>query len=235
MKEFFARPGFLGTYGTVGADLTFLSATAFTILFLVAWYAARKHQGNRHHVTILWAVTTMIVYFSSYYVTRGLGVLAIDGKEGFGGPDWFYVYIFSPVLTIHILLVSVGLMAAVYMIILGFRATLKESGHRFLKTSDLKVKNKNFYIALTAILAAMCLFAFLRCETLRCASVYGAGLALVIVAFSFEKLMEKVSPQAGHRHKVVGKFTMVVFVGILVTSAFTYVSLYVLYEPLLLL
>jgi uncharacterized membrane protein YozB (DUF420 family) len=231
VKTFLEKPGFLGTHGTMGADLTFILAIVFTLLFVVAWFAARKRQGNRHHVIILWARLAMFIYFSFYYLTRGLGVLAIQGRQGFGGPDWFYAYIFTPILTTHILLVSVGLVMAVYMIALGFRVSFKESGRRLLKAGELRAKDRNFYIVLSLILAALCLLAVIRCETLQCTSVYGAGLAVVIVAFSLEKLAEKLFPKAGTRHRTFGKFTMVVFLAILFTSALTYLSLYVLYQP----
>jgi uncharacterized membrane protein YozB (DUF420 family) len=231
VKGLLAKPGFLGTYGTLGADLTLVLAIVFTLLFLIAWFAARKHRGNRHHVTILWAILAMFIYFSFYYLTRGLGVLAVQGREGFGGPDWFYIYIFTPTLTTHILLVSVGLVMAVYMIVLGFRASCKESGRRLLKAGELRAKDRNFYTVLSVVLAALCLLAVIRCETLQCASVYGAGLAVVIVVFSLEKLAERLFPKAERRHRTFGKFTMVVFLAILFTSALTYLFLYVVYQP----
>lgn len=231
MKEFLARPGFIGAYATIGADLTLILAVAFTALFLLAWRMAREHRGNTHHSTILWAMAIMLIYFLSYYLIRGLGVLAIQDKEGFGGPDWFYIYIFTPTLTTHILLVGIGLVMAVYMIVLGFRASFKERGRRLLKGNELRVNDRNFYIALSVTLAALCLLAVIRCETRQCASVYGAGLAVVIVAFSMEKLAEKLFPKAGQRHKIFGKFTMAIFVAILFTSVLTYFFLYVLYQP----
>jgi uncharacterized membrane protein YozB (DUF420 family) len=231
MKEFLAKPGFLGTYGTVGADVTFLLAIVFTTLFLTAWHVARKHQGNRHHIIILWGALAMLVYFSSYYLTRGLGVLAIEGREGFGGPDWFYNYVFSPVLTAHILLVSLCLVMAVYMIILGFRASSKESGRRLLKGSELKVNKRNFYTALSVILVVLGLFALIRCGTLRCVSVYGAGLIIVSLTFLLERIIEKVCPKAADRHRLVGRYTMVMFLMAMITSVLIYLSLYTIYQP----
>ena len=231
MKGFLAKPGFLGTYGTLGSDLTLVLAIVFTLLFLIAWFAARKRQGNRHHVTILWATLAMFIYFSFYYLTRGLGVVALQGREGFGGPDWFYIYIFTPTLTTHILLVSVGLVMAVYMIILGFSASFKDSGVRLLKDRELKANSRNFYLALSATLVVLGLLGLIRCDTLRCASVYGVGLAVVMVAFSLEKLAERFLPKAGQRHRTFGKFTIIIFLAILFTSALTYLFLYVLYQP----
>ena len=133
MREFFSRPGFLPTYGTIGADLSFIMALLFTILFLIGWRMAHRKKGNQHHVLVLWAMVSMLVYFTLYYLLRGLGSLATEGKEGFGGPEWIDKFIFSPMLTIHILVVSIGLVLAVYMITLGFRVTVRKAGQRVLQ------------------------------------------------------------------------------------------------------
>ena len=37
MQEFLKRPGFMVPSGTMGADLSYLLAVVFTVLFLVAW------------------------------------------------------------------------------------------------------------------------------------------------------------------------------------------------------
>jgi len=229
VKELLARPGFLGTYGTIGADLSYILAILFIVLFLIGWYMGRRHQGNRHHFLVLWAMLAMLAYFSSYYLTRRLGVLAIEGKEGFGGSDWLYTYIFSPVLTTHILLVSIGLVMAVYMIILGFRASFKESRKRILKGVELKVKRRNFYITLLAILIVLGLFALIRCRTFRCAAVYVAGLLLVTLVFFLEKVIERLLPNGAERHRFLGRFTMVIYLIVLFTSTITYLFLYILY------
>ncbi len=151
MKKLLANPGFLGTYGTIGADLSYLLAILFTVIFLVGWYMAAKHKGNIHHGLTLWGMVGMLAYFTSYYLFRRLGVLALEGKSGFGGPDWIYDNIFTPTLTVHILFVSVGIVIAIYMITLGLRVALKENGRMFLKEEVLKVKMKNFYITLSII------------------------------------------------------------------------------------
>lgn len=231
MKEFLSEPGFLATYGTIGADLSYILAILFTILFLAGWYMGRRHQGGRHHSLVLGAMLAMLAYFSAYYLTRRLGVLAIEGKEGFGGPGWLYTYIFGPVLTVHILLVSIGLVMAVYMIILGFRASFKEKGRRLLRGVDLKVKKKNFFLTLSITVAVLGVLALIRCRTYRCASVYGAGLLLVALVFFLEKIIERLIPEGAKRHRLLGRFTMVIFLIVLLTSTLTYLFLYILYPP----
>ncbi len=231
MKELLAKPGFLGTHGTIGADVSYLSAVLFTALFLLGWHQAKKHKGSVHHGLTLWGMVTMLAYFTSYYLFRRLGVLALEGKSGFGGPDWVYNKIFTPTLTIHISLVTFGIVIAIYLIVLGFRASVKENGRRFLKEEDLHVKNKNFYITLLSILALFGLLSFIRCSSFRCYMVYLAGFLIVILVFAFEKIMEKVLTNGAKRHRLLGKLTMIVYLLLLNTSTITYLLLYIIYTP----
>ena len=45
MKELLAKPGFLAPYGTFGADLSYLLAVVFTVMFLFAWALAKKDSA----------------------------------------------------------------------------------------------------------------------------------------------------------------------------------------------
>src|SRR3989337_1756287 len=144
MLEFLKRPGFLGTHGTMGADLSFIMALVFTLLFIIGWRMGKKKEGNNHHTLVLWAMISMMLYFTVYYLARGLGALSTEGKEGFGGPEWVYTYIFSPLLTIHILVVSTGLILAIYMIVLGFRVTIRKAGQRVLEAGKLGMSRSAF-------------------------------------------------------------------------------------------
>ena len=231
MKEFLAKQGFLGTHGTMGADLSYLSAVLFTALFLLGWYQGKKHKGNVHHGLTLWGMITMLAYFTSYYLFRQLGVFALEGRSGFGGPDWVYNNIFTPTITIHILLVTFGIVIAIYLIVLGFRASVKENGKRFLKEEALHVKTKNFCITLLSILALLGLLAFIRCSSFRCYIVYLVGFLIVILVFAFEKIMEKVLTNGAKRHRLLGKLTMIMYLLLLITSTITYLLLYIIYTP----
>ena len=128
MFEFLRQPGFFGTHATMGADLSQLMATLFTGLFIIGWLQAKQHRGHYHHWLMLGGMVTMVGFFTAYYLFRQLGVLAFEGKEGFGGSQALYDYVFIPVLTIHIILVIIGLVMAVYMIVLGFRSQQFLSG-----------------------------------------------------------------------------------------------------------
>lgn len=233
MKEFLAQGGFLARYSTLGADLSFLLAILFTILFLKAWSWAKKHKGNSHHWLILTAMVTMISYFVFYYLTRRLGVLAIEGREGFGGPDWVYDYIFTPIVTIHILVVSIGLVMALYMITLGFRVSFFDDGRRFLRAGELRIGRKQFIILSLGGMAILFLIALFRCNTIRCASIYISFYITLLVVLGIEKIVERFLPDGSRRHRLIGKFTMSLYLIALITTTSTYLLLYTIYPPVI--
>ena len=95
---------------------------------------------------------SMVIYFCGYYYARQLGVLALEGKEGFGGPKEIYDNVFIPILTTHLVLVTLGLIMAFYMVIEGFRASEKSDGEFVLRVGELKVKPRSFKILIYCIL-----------------------------------------------------------------------------------
>ena len=98
MGEWLREPGFVGTHATMGADLSQLMATVFTLLFIVGWVQAKGGKGTGHHWMMLGGMVAMLAFFTSYYLFRQLGVLAFEGKEGFGGPQELYDNVFVPTL-----------------------------------------------------------------------------------------------------------------------------------------
>ena len=130
MAEWLREPGFAGTHATMGADLSQLMATFFTALFIVGWFQAKGGKGTGHHWLMLGGMVAMLAFFTSYYLFRQLGVLAFEGKEGFGGSQELYNNVFIPLLTFHIILVVIGLVMAIYMMVLGFRSQTFIDGQR---------------------------------------------------------------------------------------------------------
>ena len=96
MQEFLKKPGFMVQSGTMGADLSYLLAVVFTVLFLVAWWMAKTGRSTRHHNLALISIVFLVTYFVAYYYARNLGALAAEGKEGFGGPPKFMTTYFAP-------------------------------------------------------------------------------------------------------------------------------------------
>ncbi len=231
MVEFFAKPGFLPAHGTFGADLSFVMALIFTVLFIIGWRMGKKGQSNQHHVLVLWAMVSMLAYFTVYYLARGLGALATEGKEGFGGPEWIYNYVFSPLLTIHILVVSVGLILALYMIVLGFRVTIRKVGRRVLQPGMLQMSQSAFRKITVGAFAFFALLAILRWGSLGRFMVYLIGFLLIMLVLLVEKGIERLIPDGEQRHRKVGTFTMVLYVIALVTSSVTYIMLYIIWPP----
>lgn len=226
-------PGFLGTHATIGADLSQLMATLFTGLFIVGWLQARKRQADAHHWLMLGGMIAMLAFFVAYYLFRQLGVLAVEGKEGFGGSQALYDYVFIPVLTLHIILVIIGLVMAIYMIVLGFRSQQMIAGVRALNDSLLQTSWKkigSIFGVITAVVIGLFLARIASAGfSVRKMEVYLGLLLLVAIVFAVEMTIQRIWPNGARRHRALGKFTMIIYCILFVTGTFTYTMLYILY------
>ncbi|MCS6298269.1 MAG: DUF420 domain-containing protein [Nitrospira sp.] len=233
MFEFLRQPGFFGTHATMGADLSQLMATLFTGLFIIGWLQAKQHRGHPHHWLMLGGMITMVGFFTAYYLFRQLGVLAFEGKEGFGGSQALYDYVFIPVLTVHIILVIIGLVMAVYMIVLGFRSQQFIGGTRVLSASLLQTSWKKIGMIFAALLTVVIVLFGTRVMSagfsLRKLEVYLGFLSLVAIVFAVEMGIQRIWPDGGQRHRALGRFTMIVYCILFLTGTFTYAMLYILY------
>lgn len=233
MTEFLKQPGFWGTHATMGADLSQTMAALFTGLFLVGWVQARRSQGSAHHWLMLCGMVAMLAFFTSYYLFRQLGVLAVEGKEGFGGSQDLYDHVFIPVLIFHIILVIIGLVMAVYMIVLGFRTQVMEAGRRMLREGRLQTSGTTIMKIFGGITAVILLLFLSRVVSAGFSSrkllVYVGLLALVAVVFAIEFAIQRIWPDGARRHRALGRFTMVVYGILFLTGSFTYTMLYILY------
>ena len=233
METLLAEPGFLAPSGTIGADVSYILAVIFTVLFLIAWGMAKKAQGTRHHKLILVSMVSMIVYFVGYYYARSLGVLSFEGREGFGGPDDVYKNVFIPVLSTHLILVVLGLIFAFYMLSQGFRASKKVEGEYLLKEGELKISSRKFKIVMLTIFGCWSVVQVMLLVTrenpMGASIAYALIFVTVALVASLEKLIEKLLPDGAKRHRVLGRMTMVIFALILITSTATYIMLYFVY------
>jgi uncharacterized membrane protein YozB (DUF420 family) len=232
MQEFLKKPGFMVQSGTMGADLSYLLAVVFTVLFLAAWWMAKKGQSTRHHKLALISMISMVIYFVAYYYARNLGALAAEGKEGFGGPPEIYDNIFSPILFTHISLVVLGLILGPYLIVEGYRACDKVGGEYVLKSGELKADPKKFrriWLWILALWVLMEIFCLVRGKPWQAQLAYFLIFATIALVVGLEKLIEKWLPDGAQRHRVLGRVTMVMFALILITSTATYLMLYVIY------
>jgi uncharacterized membrane protein YozB (DUF420 family) len=226
-------PGFLGTHATIGADLSQLMATLFTGLFVLGWIQAKKRQADAHHWLMFGGMIAMLSFFIAYYLFRQLGVLAVEGKEGFGGSQALYDYVFIPVLTLHIILVIIGLVMAIYMIVLGFRSQQFVRGVRSLRESTLQTSWKKVLAIFGVITVVVLGLFFSRVATagfsLRKMEVYVGLLILVAAVFAIEMAIQRIWPDGARRHRALGRFTMIIYCILFVTGTFTYTMLYILY------
>ncbi len=233
MLEWLKQPGFLGTHATIGADLSQLMATLFTVLFIIGWFQAMRAKGNPHHWLMLGGMVAMLAFFTSYYLFRQLGVLAFEGKEGFGGSQALYDHVFIPLLTFHITLVIIGLVMAVYMIILGFRAQTLTAGRRVLNDVLLQTSWGRVGTILGVITAIVLMLFASRVAmagfSMRKLMVYAGLLVLVAIVFAVEIAIQRVWPSGERRHRVLGRFTMIIYCVLFVTGSITYTMLYILY------
>lgn len=233
MAEWLKAPGFAGTHATMGADVSQFMATFFTLLFVVGWVQAKKGRGTGHHWMMLGGMVAMLAFFTSYYLFRQLGVLAFEGKEGFGGSQALYDNVFIPVLTIHIILVIIGLIMAIYMIVLGFRSQTFIEGQRKLKDALLQTTWRKVGIIFGGVTVAVLLLFFSRVASSGFSmgkfSVYLGLLIIIAIVFGVEITIQRIWPNGAKRHRVLGIFTVAVYCVLFVTGTFTYTMLYILY------
>lgn len=233
MMEWLKQPGFLGTHATIGADLSQLMAALFTGLFILGWYQARRHKGGRHHWLMLGGMIAMLAFFTSYYLFRQLGVLAFEGKEGFGGSQALYDHVFIPLLTFHIILVIIGLVMAVYMIVLGYRTQVMDGGRRLLRDALLLTSWRRVLTILGAVTGVILLLfgsrVLMSGFSSRKLTVYLGLLLLIAIVLGVEIAIQRVWPNGARRHRVLGTFTMIIYCILFVTGSITYTMLYILY------
>lgn len=233
MLDWLKLPGFLGTHATLGADISQTMAALFTGLFLVGWYQAKQRNGGAHHWLMLGGMIAMLAFFTSYYLFRQLGVLAFEGKEGFGGSQALYDYVFIPLLTFHIILVIIGLVMAFYMIVLGFRSQTVLAGRRVLNDALLQTSWSRIMTVFGGITAVVLFLFLIRALTagfsMRKLTVYLGLLLLIGIVFAVEIAIQRIWPNAERRHRVLGRFTMIIYCVLFITGSVTYAMLYILY------
>jgi uncharacterized membrane protein YozB (DUF420 family) len=235
MKSLFGKPGFLSPYGTFGADLSYLLAISFTLVFMYGWYQARNSRGQSHHTLTLVGMVAMLAYFVIYYLARELGSVAFEGKEGFGGGETLYTWFFSPVLKLHIGVVTLGIFMAVYMILLGFRTSEKKEGTRVLLKGapSLALKPFSIYTLLVSLgltIILFCIRILFRPPTFGLFIAWfilcvGGAIILILLEWGLSYYF----PEGEHRHRLLGTLTMSLYLVALITSTATYFMLYVLW------
>jgi len=137
------------------------------------------------------------------------------------------------VLTLHIILVIVGLVMAVYMIVLGFRTQDFSEGRRVLRNALLQTSWGRVGTMFGGVTAVILLLFGARVAMSGFSSrkfmVYLSLLILVAIVFAIEIGIQRIWPNGEQRHRVLGRFTMIIYCVLFVTGSFTYTMLYILY------
>jgi uncharacterized membrane protein YozB (DUF420 family) len=230
MDHALGGPGFLSSRSNFGADISLIFALAFTTLFIISGFVARKGFGLTHHWMILTSMTLMFGYFIYYYNVRRLGVESYSDKIHFGA-GLAYMKFFRPVLLVHFTTVVLSSFFAIYTAITGFRAAERIDGEMKLSDKRLTLSKPLWSIGLlwlgfiiwtlSAILGSVHGdrgFSF-AVMFIVIGYLLPAGIALVI---------HKTLPYAERRHRVMGRVTVGLYGLLLVTSILTWSILYVL-------
>ncbi len=140
---------------------------------------------------------------------------------------------FIPLLTFHIILVVIGLVMAIYMMVLGFRSQAFVDGQRKLKDALLQTTRRKIGIIFSGIAVVVLLLFVSRGLTsgfsMGKLSVYLGLLILIGIVFVIEISIQRIWPNGARRHQVLGRFTMAVYCILFVTGSVTYAMLYILY------
>jgi uncharacterized membrane protein YozB (DUF420 family) len=147
--------------------------------------------------------------------------------------------LFRPLLTFHILVVTIGLILAVYMIALGFRTSVKRGAERRLEAGSPRGTALRFtgWALLASVVLPMVLFGvrvlFTEPTIGKFLGWLISGVLVGLGVIAIEWVGRAVYPDGERRHRAIGTFTMILYVLALLTSTATYVLLYVIWPPLI--
>jgi uncharacterized membrane protein YozB (DUF420 family) len=229
MKELLVQPGFLSPYGSMGVDITYLIAMLAAAMFLLGWRKASGGNGAGHRLMMISASVLMLGYFFIYYLFRNLGGIMAEGKLGFGGPDWMAENILMPLLMVHLLLVVLVFVFIPYQLWLGRRAAKRSDNTLSLSEAPVVMKKSvwlRIFLPFTALFLAV---GFFRCESGHCWLFYVGVPAFFAVGIGLERLLERMLPTGGRRHRMVGKITVLAIVLLFASTTGMYAMLHVLY------
>jgi uncharacterized membrane protein YozB (DUF420 family) len=134
---------------------------------------------------------------------------------------------------VHIILVIIGLVMAIYMIVLGFRTQAIVQGRRLLKDAHLQTSGKKIGMILGGLTGLAVMLFLFRAATagfsMRKLEVYLGFVALVGLVLGIETTIQRIWPNGADRHRALGRFTMIIYCILFVTGSTTYTMLYILF------
>jgi hypothetical protein len=119
------------------------------------------------------------------------------------------------------------------MIVLGFRAQAFVNGRRVLKDALLQTSWARIGTIFGGVTVVVLLLFFARVATAgfsaRKLMVYLGLLLLVGIVLGVEITIQRVWPNGERRHRVLGRFTMIIYCILFITGSTTYTMLYILF------
>lgn len=227
MPEFLSGPGFLSARSTLASDISYLFAVAFSVLFVIAGYLAHKKKGFYHHRLILVSMLSMLCYFFYYYEIRNLGLESFADQINFPGPQSVYQNIFRPAMMVHFLAVTLSIFFSVYMIVNGFTTAQRENGTMSLKNQTIKPSRLAWIVGFFWL-------GFLSWWVFSHPGFgWGHQLMFLTIGYflpaSLTLGLGRLLPDSERRHRVLGRFTIGMFLLLLLTSSLVYYLLYLAY------
>ncbi|MDX8412391.1 MAG: DUF420 domain-containing protein [Mariprofundaceae bacterium] len=223
------QPGFLSPYGNIAVDVAYLMAALATAMFVGGWWMARNGKGAGHRRMMISAAFLLLGYFFAYYLLRGLGSIAAKGKYGFGGPEWIVGSVIDPLLSVHIILVLIVFLLIPYQLWLGRRAAVADVHDMRLSRGELRLAHGSERKLLLPLFVVLPGIAAWRCESGHCWLFYIGLLALIAMAIGLERLLERLAPEGGKRHRIVGAVTLCAILLLFASTTAMYAMLHVLY------
>lgn len=219
------NPGLFSSRSTFGADISYLFAVFFTVMFLISGVLAKKHKGFLHHRMILVSMVAMMLYFVFYYEVRKLGVASLSDQINFAGPQWVYDKVFRPIMMVHFMMVTFSIILAIYMIINGFKTVVRDGSKMTLKNERVKPSVTLWVLGVIWLLFLVWwLFSVQQFGWGHWVMFLSLGYFIpVVVAL----LIQRTLPESEKRHRVLGTICIGLFAGLLVTSTLAYCLLYV--------
>lgn len=98
---------------------------AIVVLAVVtlSWgYRAIENSEMRRHASLMSATAVLFFVFLSLYLLR----LANEGLTEFPGPESIYLYLYLPVLVLHMTLAAVAVPPVIYMLYVGLSRSVEE-------------------------------------------------------------------------------------------------------------
>ena len=225
MESIIEAEGFLSSRSTMASDVSFLFAISFSALFLISGYIAMNNNGTLHHRMIGFSMISMFAYFVFYYRVRSLGLDSFADQVHLQVNNSLFRATFKPVFWTHFLIVSLSTFFAIYTVISGFKASVKQNGQMILTNNRVILSKIAWSISfIWLIFLAWWLQSIHALNTMYRVTFLIFGYFLPA---SVALIIHKLLPLSGKKHKILGRLCMMLFACLIITSTLTYSLLYI--------